>query len=156
MKLFHIKNNSIEICEEVENCRLKHYSKPSEAIYSSSDYETSKEYISVRLFNKKINKNVGDTIHFSNDRAYRELKLKKYILTGKALDSFVVELKNEPLQIQEILDNGLMIIYSYLTHKRITMFLPTPERVVKLYNFSGLIPPSKLIETCETNRIKAY
>lgn len=111
---------------------------------------------SVKIYNKKINRHAGDTSHFANERSYRELALKGKLGVGNLVVSFVLKTEEGDLQIHEILDNGVVSVYSYLTHKKITIFAATPFRIASIYEYAGLIPPDWLLSKCEENFNNEY
>lgn len=152
--LFHLRNDMLEKCSSDE-CHLKHYENPSSAIIKLPEDLLLSKY-KIKLFNKRINKKAGTTTHFQNERAYRELKIKSLLGEGFPIISFILEISPEDIQIQEILDNGVINVYSYFSHKKITMFIPTPERLSSIYKSCGVIPPSKLIIKSEINYRNGY
>lgn len=104
----------------------------------------------------KINYNSGMTAHYKDIRIHRERVLNNLVGLGEPVIAFVVKDENGELQIQEVLDNGVINVYSFYTHKKITIFAPHPNRIMLLYESIGAIPPEYLITRSEENAKKGY
>ena len=111
--------------------------------------------LKIKKYNHLINRNSGMTIHYQLHRLHRENELRRLLGTGKHIDSFVVE-GLEKLQIHEIFDNAVIIVYDYVTHKKITIFAPHPCRLISLYESVGEIPPLLLVERSKNNLSLGY
>lgn len=101
-------------------------------------------------YRKFINYNNGNTFHFEKGRIIRERELIRLLGSGKKVKSFVVE-KDNKSQIQEVLDNAIIRVFSYDTHKKITMFAPNPNRLISLFEAAGLVIPEYLLAKSELN-----
>lgn len=109
----------------------------------------------VTEYNKLINYNSGNTSHFENGRILRERELTRLLGIGVSIKKFIIEKDNE-LQIQEILDNAIIRVYSYETHKKVTMFAPNPERLISLFEAIGQLTPDHLLAQSEFNFQNGY
>lgn len=163
MGVYHItQNQNIERCENYFNCNISdklHFGNLLDALaildekfHMSALSDKTKVY----RYTGEINYNSGFTAHYKGNRVFREMELNKLLKEGKRVDAFVVDEGNNDLQIQEILDNAILNIYSFHTHKKITLFAPHPERIISLYNSIGEFPPEWLIEKSECNIRKGY
>lgn len=110
--------------------------------------------VNVKRYNGLINYNSGLTAHYEENRVFREKELIQLLGEGKPVASFLVRESNEDIQIQEILDNAIINIYSFFTHKKITLFAPPPHRIIFLYESVGEVAPEELIAKSENNTIK--
>lgn len=110
----------------------------------------------VRPYYNLINRSSGMTVHYKEHRLERERQLRRLLGTGRPLDRFLVDDGREKYQIHEVWSNGILIIYDYKTHKKITIFAPPPYRIKYLYNNAGLEPPEDLIERSAENYKKGY
>lgn len=110
----------------------------------------------VRKYDGLINYESGLTTHYKESRQYREKRLIKLLGIGKPVDTFLVDKANKDIEIQEILDNAIVNVYSFSTHKKITLFAPAPERIIYLYEAVGEIPPEELVFKSEDNTRKGY
>lgn len=133
------------IAERIDRGIYTHY----ENIDFSSD-------IKIKRYDKKINYQCGMTEHYENSRIFREKELLKILGPGKHIDTFFVDKGNDDKQIHELLHNGIMIVYSYETHKKITIFAVHPERLYSLYISIGEFPPGVLMNVSEYNMRKGY
>lgn len=114
-------------------------------------YKVVKEYKGI------INYNAGASSHYKEFRIIRDEQLKRLLGSGERIRAFLVnDCELGELQIQEVLDNGIIKIYSYETHKKITVFAPPPERIYFLYESIGKIPPENLAAKSEENFRKGY
>lgn len=105
----------------------------------------------VKRFLGLINYHSGETYHYEKSRFIRNLVLTNKLGSGVVIDRFIVDEPNEDLQIQEIYDNAIIVVYSFVTHKKITTFAPSPKRILSLYEDAGEIPPKHIIEESENN-----
>ena len=110
----------------------------------------------VKKYDGLINYESGLTTHYKESRQYREKRLIKLLGIGKPVDTFLVDKANKDIEIQEILDNAIINVYSFSTHKKITLFAPVPERIIYLYEAVGEIPPEELVFKSEDNTRKGY
>lgn len=110
----------------------------------------------VKKYDGLINYESGLTTHYKESRQYREKRLIKLLGIGKPVDTFLVDKANKDIEIQEILDNAIINVYSFSTHKKITLFAPPPERIIYLYEAVGEIPPEELVFKSEDNTRKGY
>lgn len=107
-------------------------------------------------YRRKINYNSGMTSHYKYFRLCREYRLIELLDVGKPVCSFVIKDSNNILQIQEVLSNGIINVYSYETHKKITLFAPTPNRIISLYESIGEQAPNSLINKSLDNVSKGF
>jgi len=111
----------------------------------------------VKKYDGLINYESGLTTHYKESRQYREKQLIKLLGIGKPVDTFLVnKAADKDIEIQEILDNAIINVYSFSTHKKITLFAPPPERIIYLYEAVGEIPPEELVFKSEDNTRKGY
>ena len=111
----------------------------------------------VKKYDGLINYESGLTTHYKESRQYREKRLIKLLGIGKPVDTFLVDkVANKDIEIQEILDNAIINVYSFSTHKKITLFAPPPERIIYLYEAVGEIPPEELVFKSDDNTRKGY
>lgn len=116
-----------------------------------------KRNIIIKKYNGLINYESGLTTHYKESRQCRENQLIKLLGIGKPVDTFLVDkAENKDIEIQEILDNAIINVYSFSTHKKITLFAPPPERIIYLYEAVGEIPPEELVFKSEDNTRKGY
>ena len=111
--------------------------------------------LKVSEYNHLINYKSGNTDHFEDLRILREQELTRLLGVGKVIQRFLIE-KESDLQIQEILDNGIIKVYSYNTHKKITTFAPGPNRLISLFEACGKVAPDNLITKSEFNIQNGY
>lgn len=109
----------------------------------------------VSEYNHLINYKSGNTDHFEDLRILREQELIRLLGVGKVIQRFLVE-KESYLEIQEILDNGIIKVYSYSNHKRITTFAPGPNRFISIFEACGKVAPDNLITQSEFNMQNGY
>lgn len=112
--------------------------------------------LKVEIYAKLINYNSGLTDHYEISRQLREKELIRVIGFGERIDAFVVSRVGKPSEIQEVLDNGVIKVYSHETHKKITLFAPTPERLEFLYNSVGKHVCEHLLKKSENNIKNGY
>lgn len=113
---------------------------------------TSKK-VGIKRYDGEINYHSGVTTHYKENRVFREKALVDLLGEGSKLKVFIVE-EDSNKQIQELLDNAILVIYSFYTHRKITLFAPNPERIISLYASIGEFPPDWLIEKSECNARK--
>lgn len=166
MVIYHItRSNSIEECS-LSVCAISkslHFESLYEAI-SALDERLSTDGYTINSSNKEIikkyrgeiNYNCGMTDHYESIRVLRERALIKLLGEGEHIAAFFVDNGNDDLQIQEILDNGVMIVYSYTDNRKITTFTPHPDRIISLYTAVGKFPPESLLEQSEYNIRRGY
>lgn len=112
--------------------------------------------IKIKRYNKKINYQCGMTDHYKHSRIFREKELFNILGSGRKVDAFFIDKGNGDKQIHELLHNGIMIVYSYKTHRKITIFAVHPERIYSLYISIGEFPPDFLMNVSENNIRKGY
>lgn len=112
--------------------------------------------LKIEIYTKLINYNSGLTAHYEISRQLRERELIRVIGLGKRIDAFIVSRVGKPSEIQEVLDNGIIKVYSHETHKKITLFAPTPERLEFLYNSVGKTVCEHLLKRSEHNTKNGY
>lgn len=114
------------------------------------------KYQVINRYKNKINYNSGMTSHYKDIRIHRERELTELLGVGKPVSMFLVKDEEGILQIQEVLSNGIIIVYSFDTHKKITLFAPHPNRISFLYESIGCLPSKSLLAQCEDNIKKGY
>lgn len=109
----------------------------------------------VSEYNHLINYKSGNTDHFEDLRDLREQELYRLLGVGKVIQRFLIEKEGE-FEIQEILDNGIIKVYSCINHKKITTFAPGPNRFISLFEACGKVAPDNLIIQSEFNIQNGY
>lgn len=152
MVQYHERKGNLEICDL--NC------EKAITDLKSTLYKIYKEIIplnfQVSKYDKEISSDGEMTYHYRTSRMSREKELEEILGKGGRLQAFLVDKGDGDIQIQELLDNGLLIIYSYCNHKKITLFAPKPERIKNLYFSIGEIAPESIIRKSEENVKKGY
>lgn len=162
MTIYHITENYIiEKCVEYSNCTDRHFDSLYDALRFldkklDMDMIDSLDEVKINKYIGEINYNSGFTIHYESDRVFREMELIRLLGEGKRIEAFIVDKGNNDKQIHELLDNAILNVYSFDTHKKITLFAPKPERIIFLYNSIGEFPPDWIIEKSELNVRKGY
>lgn len=148
-----IKNEmDIQLKNVIDNWKLT-----KNNFYVESGLNTKKEkYNVIKKYNNIINYNSGLTNHYEYNRLIREQELIRLLGEGKPIAAFLVDDNKNGLQIQEILDNAVIVVYSFSSHKKITLFAPEAERICKMFETVGEIAPEQLILKSEDNFIKGY
>lgn len=123
---------------------------------SESSIEKLNKEIEVKRYDGPINYQSGMTAHYEENRIIREKELKRLLGEGKRTMAFTVNRANKEPEIQEIRDNAIIIVYSFNTHKRITLFAPPPRRLEFLYNSIGEIADENIMIKSEENAKKGY
>lgn len=128
--------------------------------YESNEFFSRKEIgnssSEIKKYRRKVNYNCGVTEHYEGSRMFRYKELENILGKGSHVDSFLVKCMKNGNQIQEVLSNGIMNVYSYDTHKLVTSFAPTPDRIITLYHSVGENPPMNLIKQSECNYKMGY
>ena len=164
MVVYHITGNyNIEECVDstcVINKKL-HFNGLSKALQSlDMSIEQSsfnhKNNIKVGRYDGEVNYNSGVTTHYRENRILREKVLVDLLGQGNKIKAFIVKEGDDNIQIQELLDNAVLVIYSFHTHRKITLFAPHPERIMSLYASIGEFPPDWLIKKSESNSRKGH
>lgn len=106
--------------------------------------------IKVNKYNGAINYNSGLTDHYKNTRILRENQLSLLLGQGVPLLTFIVE-ENNKSQLHEVLNNAVINVYCFNTHKKITLFAPSSERLAFLYEAIGEVAPDDLLYKSEIN-----
>lgn len=109
----------------------------------------------VTIYTKLINYQSGNTIHFEDSRFLREQELIRLLGIGQVIQRFLVDEDGNP-QIQEILSNGIIRVYSAKDHKKVTTFAPGPNRLINLFEACGQIIPESLVRQSELNVENGY
>ena len=163
MGLYHIYNNVVVECDG-DSCNIgdqSHYDNYVDAIIElGNDFhlEVSDYFpcqLSISKYNSNINYNSGMTAHYVNHRIPREQELTRLLGLGKRVALFVVIDKGSK-RIQEIRDNGVVHVYDYDTHEKITLFAPHPNRINNLFEAVGEIPPDSLLDKSSKNYELGY
>lgn len=110
---------------------------------------------SISFYKKPLRENVG-SYHYEYERRERLDKIFDKIGEGQPIDRFVIDDGRKKPQIQEIHDNGQIIIYDINTHKPITSFVAKKHRIQDIYDRAQVIPPRGLLEKAEYNESKKY
>lgn len=110
----------------------------------------------VRPYRNCINRSSGMTNHYKEHRVARERLLRNLLGDGVPIDTFLVNDGRNRIQIHEVWDNGILMVYDYKTHKKITIFAPPPYRIKYLYNNAGMEPPEFLMRKAYENFKKGY
>ncbi len=58
-------------------------------------------------------------------------------------------------QIIELRDNGLLTVYDYKTHRKITTFMAPSDRVEVTMLMAGQIPDNRMLKHIDINRAEA-
>lgn len=164
MSVYHItRNDNIEKCIDYSNCAINgrlHFDNLSKALQildSTIDISMlNPSTIKVNRYEGEINYNSGFTVHYEGERLFREMELIRILGEGRKVKAFKVHEEESNIQIQELLDNAILKIYSFHTHRKITLFAPHPERIISLYASIGEFPPEWLIKKSENNVRKGY
>lgn len=168
MDVYHVTNNSnVEQCRFPNHCEFNsksHFKSFTDAVkhlgkvvcFEYSAVNSQYKYKSVKRFNSLINYNSGMTIHYKENRIYREKELTRLLGRGKPIAAFIVDEGDGNLQIQEVLDNAIINVYSFKTHKKITLFAPHPNRICLLYEVAGELAPEYLLLKSEENAKNGY
>lgn len=101
-----------------------------------------------------VNYYSGETQHYKDSRFMRNLVLINKLGKGYVVDRFIVDEPGKDLQIQEVHNNATITVYSFNTHKKITMFAPSPYRILSLYEDAGELPPKNIMIASEQNAKK--
>lgn len=155
MVKYHLKNGRIEICDK-NFCDKKTFTLKEMSNSFYDDHENLCSQCKVSVYDKAISNNGLTTYHYKSSRTEREKELDCLLGKGARVKAFLVDKGGEDIQIHELLDNGLLIIYSYHNHKKITLFAPKPDRIFNLYASAGEIPPESIIKKSEDNMRKGY
>lgn len=161
MVCYHITDNhNIEICKEIECRKTKHFDKLSNALmYIENKFEGfnfNKKNLKIQEYLFEINYSGNKTHHYEMERGFREKELIRLLGNGKRIKAFIVKESENNIQIHELLDNGILVVYSYFNHRKITLFTPTPERIFYLYFSIGQFPPEYIIEKSDLNFRMGY
>lgn len=114
-------------------------------------------YEVVREYKKAINYSAGESSHYKEFRVIRDRQLTSLVGIGRPVKAFlVIDCEINELQIQEVLETGIINIYSFESHKKITVFAPSPERIYSLYEAIGEVAPDNLVNKSEDNYRRGY
>lgn len=130
----------------------------SKYFYLDSDYCINKldKKLKIIRYDGMINYNSGMTNHYKENRMLRERELTRVLGEGKRLKAFIVIRENKETEIQEVRDNAIIVVYSFETHKKITLFAPSPKRLENLYQAIGEVADENIIAKSENNTLKGY
>lgn len=104
---------------------------------------------------------INQTNHYKNKRYEREKFIKEHLGgDGNVVDSFVVD-KGHPngLEIHEVRDNGLIIIYNKNSGRLVTKLIAREKQIKRLYEVSGKDPPSEyedILQLARKHQILGY
>lgn len=104
---------------------------------------------------------INQTNHYKNKRYEREKFIKKHLGgDGNIVDSFVVD-KGHPngLEIHEVRDNGLIIIYNKNSGLLISKLIARPQQIKRYYEHTGRHPPSEyenILKLAREHQILGY
>lgn len=139
-----------------------HYEKRKRLAMSQEEIRASKDsksYFhkirSISFYNEPIRKSES-TYHFEVERGDRIQKITELIGEGTPIDCFKLNDGRRRPQIQEIYDNGKIVVYDIKTHKRITTFVAKKDRMASIYERAGVEPPSELIKISARNEANGY
>lgn len=153
MVKYHFRRGYIEICDM--NCEDNLSTLKSNVdLMCEEDFSCKNSIVS--KYEKEISSHGEMTHHYRESRQLRVKELELLLGKGNRIQAFLVNKGNGDLQIHELLDNGLLNIYSYHNHRKITLFAPKPERIINLYNSIGELAPESIIKTSEQNVKKGY
>lgn len=163
MAVYHITmSNTVEECQDYFNCTVNerlHFDSLHCALKNLDeriDKSLLKGNLKVKRYEGEINYNSGYTKHYEGNRTFREMELIRILGKGEKVKAFAVDEGNNGMQIQEVLSNGILNVYSFYTHRKITLFALHPERIITLYTAIGEFPPEWLIKKSEFNVRKGY
>lgn len=123
---------------------------------SSKQIQKVNAAIKVKRYDSEINYNSGVTEHYALHRKLRENELIRLLGNGHRVDAFLVSQDGKDSEIHEVMSNAIINIYSFETHKKITLFAPKPSRIEFLYKSIGELADEKLIIKSEYNLYKGY
>lgn len=123
---------------------------------SSKQIKKTSENIKVRKYNNEINYNSGVTEHYALHRKLRENELIRLLGNGHRVDAFLVSQDGKDSEIHEVMSNAIINIYSFETHKKITLFAPKPSRIEFLYKSIGEVANEELLMKSEYNLYRGY
>lgn len=163
MVLYHIDNESAEKCaraiciinDKLQFNKILNTLQIVDMNFDKSSLSSNKSD-KINRYDGEINYNSGGTYHYEVNRSFREKKLISLLGKGTRVKAFIVRKQEDDIQIHELLDNGILIIYSYLSHKKITLFAATTERIFHLYSSIGEFPPDFLVTKSEKNVRMGY
>lgn len=144
---FTSKQDADEKAEELKECNVER---------TKIEYEPRAVDAYVKRYNKEINRNAGMTYHYKKYRLIREQRLIELLGKGNPEAAFAVNDGRGKLQIHEVWDTGIIFIYDFKSHKKITVFAPPPYRIKALYENAGERPPRKLMNKSHENFRKGY
>lgn len=94
------------------------------------------------------------SLHYDNDRYYREMFIYNYLGgNGKIIDSFIVDKGHiNGAELHCVTSNGLIIVYNVRTWKMITKLVARPWQVERLYMHTKKDCPKELLELCREHQ----
>lgn len=110
---------------------------------------------SISFYNEPIRKTEA-TYHSDVERRERVEKLDELIGPGKPVDCFAINDGRRRPQVQEIYDNGKIVVYDIKTHRRITTFAAKKDRLASIYERAGVEPPHEVISAGARNETFGY
>lgn len=96
--------------------------------------------------------------HYQNDRNKRERIIRNRINgDGDVIDSFIVDKGHKDgLEIHNITNTGLIIIYNKESGKLITKLIARPAQIKRYYSESNRKPPKWLLDLAQWHYIMGY
>ena len=93
------------------------------------------------------------TRHAREDRAERITKIDREIGIGSRLDLFEVDKHHrDGLEVHEISDNGVIIVYNKTSKKVATMFVARPGRILRYYKALNRPVPEGLLDKAKVHQ----
>lgn len=164
MEFYHIEDDVVLECNDTD-CEIDeifHFDNFIDAFRyigcnnSISFGKSSGTDIKVKKYSKKINRSSGMTEHYEDCRMIREQELTRLLGYGQTVEVFSVDDGRGKIQIQEVRDNGVIYVYDYETHNKITLFAPHPDRISQLFESVGELAPEKVITRSTENLELGY
>lgn len=85
----------------------------------------------------------NETNHYKNQRYKREKFIKECLGgDGNVIDTFVTDRGHKNgLEVHQLTDNGIIIIYNALSGKLCTKLVARPQQIKRYYELTGRPPP---------------
>lgn len=85
----------------------------------------------------------NQTNHYKNQRHEREKFIEECLGgDGRVIDTFVADKGHKDgLEVHQITDNGIIIIYNALSGKLCTKLIARPQQIKRYYELAGRPPP---------------
>lgn len=83
------------------------------------------------------------TNHYKNERYKREKFIQECLGgDGRVIDTFVIDKGHKDgLEVHQITDNGIIIIYNALSGKLVSKLVSRPQQIKRYYELTGRPPP---------------